>query len=139
MDQLVKYVLSSVHEGIETLLGGKATIRKDIEQAHRCEMPDGRFFSAETLYHKHLQFSAKSTFYSRYSQLTQCFLAVATSKSDSVLQDHQRQTRRSVGRFFIDILNDLDARLQVNKEMVYIVNAALVGTQEPRLSLNGAC
>lgn len=139
MKQLVSYVVSSVHEGIETLREGRATIREAIEQAHKCQMPDGRFLSAETLYNKHLEFSAKSTFYSRFSQLIQCFLAVATRKSDSALQDNQRQARIRVGRFLIRLLNDLDARLPVNKEMVYIVNAALVGTQEPRLSLIGAC
>ena len=100
-------------------------------------MPDGRFFSAEELYREHFEFSQKSKFYSRHSQLIQCFLAVATSKSDSALPDDQRRVRIGVGRFFISLLNNLAARLQVNKERVYIVNAALLGAQEPRFFLNG--
>ena len=143
-NQIVNYVVSAIRDGSNYLIENRSAINTAFLQAEEWVKPDGNRFTAEQLYHKHGDSAKKTHLFSRKSTLTQCLLAVATTKPSGRLCDGRqeeryekelRQSRAKAGSFIIELVNDLAAKLSkpgisYNPEIAYFICLTLMGEEE---------
>ena len=143
-NQIANYVVSAIRDGSNYLLQNRSAINTAFSQAGEWVKPDGSRFTTEELYHKHGESAKKTPLFSRKSTLTQCLLAVATTKPNGRLWDgrheeryekEKRQSRAKAGSFIIELVNDLAAKLSKpgvsdKPEIAYFICFTLMGEEE---------